>query len=102
MMMSPDPSSNKPGESDQRFLRNRDLVDQEAINRHTVAIIGVGAIGSQLASNWPARGHELRAHRPRCGQRGQSRRAGFYEDELGMAKVHAVADRLQRSAAQSA
>jgi hypothetical protein len=91
------PSQPRPHEEDERFLRNRDLVDQRAINRHPVAIVGLGAIGSQLAEQLAKLGVEqFVLLDPDVVSRVNLAVQGFYEEEVGMAKVHAVADRLQK------
>ena len=96
-MKNPDALLSKPDEDSQRFLRNRDLVDQEAINRHAVTIVGLGAIGSQLAEQLAKLGVTCFVLiDPDVVSQANLAVQGFYEEEVGMAKVHAVADRLQK------
>lgn len=81
----------------ERFLRSRDLVSQEAINAHPVAIVGVGAIGSQLAEQLAKLGvMRFTLIDPDVVSAVNLGVQGFYEDELGLPKVHALEDRLKK------
>ena len=83
--------------STERFTRNADLVCQDAINVHTIVIVGVGAIGSQLAEQLAKLGvSRFVLIDMDCVSEVNLSVQGFYEDELGDAKVMAVADRLAR------
>lgn len=96
-MKAPDVRLNDADEDSQRFLRNRDLVDQEAINRHTVTIVGLGAIGSQLAEQLSKLGvTRFVLIDPDVVSEVNLGVQGFYEDEVGLSKVHAVEGRLQK------
>jgi len=82
--------------SDERHLRGASLIDQQSINQHPVAIIGVGAIGSHLAEMLAKLG-VLRfalvdfdeVDTVNLGVQ------GFYEAEVGLPKVEAVRTRLE-------
>jgi sulfur carrier protein ThiS adenylyltransferase len=81
----------------ERYTRNSDLVCQDSINLHPVAIVGVGAIGSQLAEQLAKLGvRSFTLIDMDCVSEVNLPVQGFYEDELGDAKVMAVADRLKR------
>lgn len=84
------------GPASERFLRNASIVDQNAINRYSVVIIGVGAIGSHLAEMLAKLG-VLRfvLIDPDEVDEVNLSAQGFYEDEVGKLKVAAVADRLE-------
>ena len=86
-----------PGSGNNEFhLRNAGIVDQQAVNRHPVAIVGVGAIGSHLAEQLAKLGVTRftlidfdEVDTINLGVQ------GFYEREVGMPKVTAVANRLE-------
>ena len=85
-----------------RYTRNSDLVCQESINQHVVVIVGVGAIGSQLAEQLAKLGvSRFVLIDMDCVSEVNLPVQGFYEDELGDAKVMAVADRLRRINSQA-
>lgn len=89
---SPFPSPPEP-----RFTRSRDIVDQAALNSHPVAIVGVGAIGSHLAGMLAWLGvTRLTLIDPDVVSEVNLGVQGFFEDELGLAKVHAAESRLRR------
>jgi len=77
-------------------LRSSSLVNQDAINRCPVAIIGVGAIGSHLAEMLVKLG-VLRLTLIDFDEIDTVNLGvqGFYEREVGLPKVTAVHDRLQ-------
>jgi len=80
---------------DERYLRNASLVDQEAINRQPVAIVGVGAIGSHLAEMLAKLGvRQFALIDPDEVDTVNLAVQGFYEREVGQAKVIAIAKRL--------
>ena len=86
---------------EERHLRNASIVDQERINQHPVAIIGVGAIGSQLAEMLAKLGVQRftlidfdEVDTINLGVQ------GFYECEVGLPKVIAVHDRLRSISSQ--
>lgn len=62
-----------------------------------MAIVGLGAIGSQLAECLAKLGvSHFTLIDPDVVSEVNLGAQGFYEDEVGLAKVHAVADRIQR------
>ena len=81
--------------SDERHLRNASLIDQQQINRHPVAIIGVGAIGSHLAEMLAKLGvlHFTLVDFDEVDTVNLGVQ-GFYEREVGMPKVEALSGRL--------
>lgn len=81
--------------TDERFLRNASLIDQQAINRQPVAIVGVGAIGSHLAEMLAKLGvRSFTLIDPDEVDTVNLAVQGFYEKEVGQRKVKAVAERL--------
>ena len=81
---------------EQRHLRSQDLISQETLNQYGVTILGVGAIGSQLAEQLVKMGvnrltlMDFDAVTPvNLGSQ------GFCEGDVGFAKVSVVADRLK-------
>ena len=81
---------------DERHLRNATIVDQDAINRVPVAIVGVGAIGSHLAEMLAKLGVTRltlidfdEVDTINLGVQ------GFHEEEVGLPKVSAVKRRIQ-------
>ncbi len=81
---------------EERHLRNASIIDQERINRFTVSIVGVGAIGSHLAEILAKLGVQKftlidfdEVDSVNLGVQ------GFYEREVGIPKVHAVTLRLK-------
>jgi hypothetical protein len=83
-------------EGNDRYTRNRDVIDQELIDQHVV-IIGVGAIGSQLAEQLAKMGvRQFTLIDPDCVSVENLPVQGFYENELYAAKVYAVEDRIRR------
>ena len=85
-----------PSLFDERFLRSASIVDQDSINQHPVVIIGVGAIGSQLAEMLAKLG-VLRLTLIDFDEVDTINLAtqGFYEAEVGTSKVAAVENRLR-------
>lgn len=80
---------------------NRDIIDQELIDQQVV-IVGVGAIGSQLAEQLAKMGvRRFILLDPDCVSPENLSVQGFYEDELYAAKVHAVFDRIKRINSQT-
>lgn len=79
-----------------RYTRNRDIVNQECINENEVVIIGVGAIGSALAEQLAKLGvmNFILIDHDEVDEVNLSVQ-GFYEDEVGLAKVDAVASKLR-------
>jgi molybdopterin-synthase adenylyltransferase len=72
-------------------------VDQETINQHPVAIVGLSAVGSVLAEQLAKLGvARFVLVDPGMVRKSDLPGQGFHEDEMGMAKVFAVADRLQK------
>jgi hypothetical protein len=80
-----------------RFLRNRDLVDQTALNAYPVVIVGVGAIGSELAVQLVRLGvRQLTLIDADQVNEHNLALQGYDEAELGQPKVTALAARLAR------
>jgi len=77
-------------------LRNAGIVDQDAINQCSVAIIGIGAIGSHLAEMLAKLG-VLRLTLIDFDEVDTVNLSvqGFYEREVGLSKVTAVHERLR-------
>lgn len=95
--MSSDTETVRDQPTDGRYTRNADLVCQDAINLYPVVIVGVGAIGSQLAEQLAKLGvTQFILIDMDCVSEVNLSVQGFYEDELGDSKVMAVADRLLR------
>ena len=83
--------------TDERFLRNASLIDQEAINRQPVAIAGVGAIGSHLAEMLTKLGvRNFTLIDPDEVDTINLSTQGFAESQIGQLKVEAVEDRLKQ------
>jgi len=77
-----------------RFLRNASIIDQEAINRQPVAIVGVGTIGSHLAEMLAKLGvRDFTLIDPDEVDTVNLAVQGFYESDVGQAKVTAIAER---------
>lgn len=85
-----------PARSEERLLRQRDLVPLERLAGSTVSVIGVGAIGRQVALQAAAMGIprlELIDHdRVEAVNLGPQ---GWAEGDLGIAKVNAAARRCR-------
>lgn len=80
---------------DERHLRSASIVDQDRINRHPVAIVGVGAIGSHLAQMLAKLGVlRLTLIDPDEVDTVNLGSQGFHEGEVGQTKTSAVADRI--------
>ena len=83
------------GAIEERFLRNASIIDQQAINRQPVAIVGVGAIGSHVAEMLAKLGvRDFTLVDPDKVDTVNLAVQGFYECEVGQPKVMAVAERL--------
>lgn len=92
-MMNGD-ATNESG-TDERHLRSASIVNQEQINAHPAAIVGVGAIGSHLAEMLAKLGVRRfnlidfdEVDEVNLGVQ------GFYEAEVGQTKTSAVATRI--------
>ncbi len=80
-----------------RNIRQKDLVPDEALARVTALVIGVGAVGRQVALQLAAVGvprmtlvdHDTVGIENVAPQ-------GFWEEQVGVPKTHAVADHAQR------
>ena len=80
---------------DERFLRNAAIIDQDRLNAHPIAIVGVGAIGSHLAEMLAKLGiTHLMLIDPDEVDTVNLGVQGFYESEVGQTKVAAVKTRL--------
>ena len=80
---------------DERFLRNAAIVDQERINAHPVAVVGVGAIGSHLAEMLAKLGvMRMTLIDPDEVDTVNLSVQGFYEAEVGLDKAHAIGNRV--------
>lgn len=80
---------------DERHLRNASIINQDRINAHPVAIIGVGAIGSHLAEILAKLGvRRFTLIDPDEVDTVNLGVQGFYEAEVGQPKSAAVAGRL--------
>jgi molybdopterin/thiamine biosynthesis adenylyltransferase len=85
------------GAIEERYLRNASIVDQEAINRQPVAIVGVGAIGSHLAEMLAKLGvRDFTLIDPDEVDTINLSTQGFAENQIGQLKVEAVEDRLRQ------
>lgn len=88
-------STANTGALDERYLRNASIIDQDRINAHPVAIIGVGAIGSHLAEILAKLGvRRFTLVDPDEVDTVNLSVQGFYEAEVGRPKTHAVRERL--------
>ena len=84
-----------PAPLDERFLRNAAIIDQNRLNAHPIAIVGVGAIGSHLAEMLAKLGiTRLTLIDPDEVDTVNLGVQGFYESEVGQSKVAAVNARL--------
>ena len=80
---------------DERFLRNAAIIDQNRLNTHPIAIVGVGAIGSHLAEMLAKLGiTRFTLIDPDEVDTVNLGVQGFYESEVGQSKVAAVKARL--------
>lgn len=71
--------------------------EQESINQHPVTIIGLNMIGCELAEQLAKLGvGRFVLIDPGMVRKADLRTQGFQEDEVGVAKVYAAADRLQK------
>ena len=88
--------SSNGGAIEERYLRNASIIDQEAINRQPVAIVGVGAIGSHLAEMLAKLGvRNFTLIDPDEVDEINLSTQGFAENQVGQLKVEAVEDRTQ-------
>lgn len=82
---------------EKRFMRNRNVVDQDKINEHAVTIIGVGAIGSQLAEYLGKMGvRKFTLIDPDTVDEVNLSTQGFTTKDLLRPKVQVVADKLRQ------
>ena len=80
-----------------RDMRQRDIVPPEALARCTATVVGVGAIGRQVALQLAAMGIPwLQLIDPDTVEPVNLACQGFLEDDLGRPKVEAVADSCQQ------
>jgi sulfur carrier protein ThiS adenylyltransferase len=80
-----------------RYLRQRDIVPPERIATCRATVIGVGAIGRQVALQLAAMGVPyLQLIDPDVVEEVNLAPQGYLQDDLGRAKVHATADICQQ------
>jgi hypothetical protein len=80
---------------EQRFTRNAAVVDQQAINKWPMTVIGCGAIGSLFCEYAAKLGVEnVTLVDNDCVTEVNMSVQGFFEHEIGIPKVHAVSDRM--------
>ena len=91
------PAPSDPAVTEQRSIRQRDIVPPERLGQCQATVVGVGAIGRQVALQLAAMGipwlqlidHDVVEAVNLAPQ-------GFLEDDLGRPKVEAVADSCQQ------
>jgi sulfur carrier protein ThiS adenylyltransferase len=80
-----------------RYLRQRDIVPHQAIATCRATVVGVGAIGRQVALQLAAIGvPQLQLIDPDVVEDVNLAPQGYLQDDLGRAKVHATADLAQQ------
>ena len=83
--------------SDDRFMRQRDLVPTEKLHNCRVSIIGVGAVGRNVAIQLAAIGAcDLQLVDFDHVDLSNTTTQGYAVDEIGMPKVHAVESTIRR------
>lgn len=77
--------------SDERYSRQKDLIPEEELNKHKVTVIGVGAIGRQVALQLAAMGvKSLQLIDFDHVEESNIASQGYYESDLGTPKVIAT------------
>jgi molybdopterin-synthase adenylyltransferase len=81
----------------ERYSRQADLVPADRLNETLISIIGVGAIGRQVALQLAAIGApRIRIFDHDIVEEGNLAAQGFLEADLGLQKVEAVRDMMER------
>src|SRR3989304_6894018 len=86
-----------PMATDQRYSRQRDIVPAERLSKCKATVIGVGAIGRQVALQLAAMGISwLQLVDFDTVEESNLASQGYLEDDLGRPKVQATADLCQQ------